>query len=555
MEGGAGSATGARLGKKETRILRCPMMGPRGEAVQSGGRESAVADPGGRIAGPDSDPNASLDAMFDARAGVGDALALPLGRGLRQGRPMFRPVEIPLWLLVLIVLFATVTFASHFLFPSVRWFFRKRMERAVARLNTRLTRPIEPFKLARRHDMIQRLIYDPAVAQAIVEHAQRYGVPENVAFEMAGDYAREIVPSFSATAYFTFGTRFAQWLSRALYRIRLGAFDRAAIDAIDADAAVVFVMNHRSNMDYVLVTWLASRTSALSYAVGEWARVWPLSSVIRAMGAYFIRRRDRGALYRRVLQRYVQMATAAGVTQAIFPEGGLSLTGGLATPKTGLLGHIVEDFHNHGRDVIFVPVALNYDRVLEDRVLIGAGAAGNRRFRVPASRLAAAVLRHLGQRLTGRFRGFGTASVGFGRPLSLAEFTRDTVPGPQDTARLAREMMARIEEVMPVLPVPLVAGILLDVSPLPQDRIEIRVAALLGMLHARGVALPRRDAARITADALSNLRQRGLLLDGPGGLRPAPGAEPVLRFYAASVAHHFAPTPLAAVSPQPVPEH
>ncbi len=472
---------------------------------------------------------------------------------------MFRPVEIPLWLLVLIVLFAAVTFASHFLFPSVRWFFRKRMERAVARLNTRLARPIEPFKLARRHDMIQRLIYDPAVAQAIVEHAQSHGVPENVAFEQARDYAREIVPSFSATAYFTFGIRFAKWLSRALYRIRLGAFDRAELDAIDANAAVVFVMNHRSNMDYVLVTWLAARTSALSYAVGEWARVWPLSSVIRAMGAYFIRRRERGVLYRRVLQRYVQMATAGGVAQATFPEGGLSLTGRVAAPKTGLLGHIVEDFANHPRDVIFVPVALNYDRVLEDRVLICAAEAGSRRFRVPASRLVGAVLGHLGQRITGRFRGYGTASVGFGQPLSLAEYMGGKAPGPQDTARLSREMMRRIEAVMPVLPVPLVAGILLEVSPLPPARIEIRVAARLGMLHARGVALPRRDAARITADALGNLIQRGLVVEGGEGLAPAPGAEPVLRFYAASVAHHFEPVRLAApsegLSPLPPPAH
>lgn len=468
---------------------------------------------------------------------------------------MFRPVEIPLWLLVLILLFAAVTFASHFLFPSVRWFFRKRMERAVARLNTRLTRPIEPFKLARRHDMIQRLIYDPAVAQAIVAHAQEHGVPENVAFEQAQDYAREIVPSFSATAYFTFGTRLAKWLSRAFYRIRLGAFDRDALDAIDPDAAVVFVMNHRSNMDYVLVTWLAARTSALSYAVGEWARVWPLAPLIRAMGAFFIRRRDRGGLYRRVLQRYVQMATAGGVTQAIFPEGGLSLTGRMAAPKTGLLGHIVEDFGSHGRDVIFVPVALNYDRVLEDRVLIEAGAAGNRRFRVPPSRLAGAVWGHLWQRARGRFRGFGTASVGFGRPLSLTELLGEEAPGPAATARVSREMKARIEEVMPVLPVPLVAGILLDVSPLPPERIEIRVAALLGMLHARGVALPRRDAARITADALEILLQRGLVRGQDGGLAPAPDAGPVLRFYADSVAHHFAPTRLAApeeaLSPPP----
>jgi len=115
-----------------------------------------------------------------------------------------------------------VTFASHFLFPSVRWFFRRRMEKAVAQLNTRLTRPIEPFKLARRHDMIQRLIYDGEVWAAISEHARAEGVPENVAFERARRYAREIVPSFSATLYYGFAIRFARFLSRKLYRVRLG---------------------------------------------------------------------------------------------------------------------------------------------------------------------------------------------------------------------------------------------------------------------------------------------------------------------------------------------
>ncbi len=98
---------------------------------------------------------------------------------------MLRTVQLPLWLLLLILAFAAVTFASHFLFPSVRWFFRRRMERVVARLNTRLARPIEPFKLARRFDTIQRLIYDPEVARAIVEHAGREGIPEAVAFQKA----------------------------------------------------------------------------------------------------------------------------------------------------------------------------------------------------------------------------------------------------------------------------------------------------------------------------------------------------------------------------------
>ena len=96
---------------------------------------------------------------------------------------MTQTVSLPLWAFVLILLFAVVTFASHFLFPSVRWFFRKRAERVIAKLNTRLQRPIEPFKLARRYDMIQRLIYDPEITQAIVDYAAEENFPENVAFE------------------------------------------------------------------------------------------------------------------------------------------------------------------------------------------------------------------------------------------------------------------------------------------------------------------------------------------------------------------------------------
>ena len=126
---------------------------------------------------------------------------------------MTQVVELPLWLFVLILLFAVVTFASHFLFPSVRWFFRRRLERAVSRLNERLDRPIQPFKLARRHDMIQRMIYDPEVTSAVIEHARETDVPEAVAFQQARRYAREIVPSFSAFTYFGIAIRLARLLS------------------------------------------------------------------------------------------------------------------------------------------------------------------------------------------------------------------------------------------------------------------------------------------------------------------------------------------------------
>lgn len=442
---------------------------------------------------------------------------------------MTQPVTLPLWLFVLIVLFAAVTFASHFLFPSVRWFFRRRLEKAVAQLNERLTRPIEPFKLARRTDMIQRLIYDPQVSEAIVKYAQTEGVREDVAFETARRYAREIVPSFSAFAYFGFGIRAARWLANALYVVRTGPKNDEVIRGIDPDATVVFIMNHRSNMDYVLVTYLAARSSALSYAVGEWARKWPLSRLIKSMGAYFIRRKSRGQLYRRVLARYVQKATEGGVTQAIFPEGGLSLDGRLAPPKMGLLNYVVEGAQSGARDVVFVPVAINYDRVLEDRVLIAAGQRGDRRFGARITVVIKFILRKLWLRLTGRFLRFGSAAVVFGAPLSMREFGADR---PVDA--LAKALMDRIDDAMPHLGVPAIAQRMLADETVPRERLIAGLAAEIEAEPHRYLPQPEETPADIVEAALAQMLSRGLVIEDGEMIALNPKERDLLIYYANS---------------------
>jgi len=432
--------------------------------------------------------------------------------------------------LLLILGFALVTFASHFLFPSVRWFFRKRMEKAVSRINARLDRPIEWFKLARRQDMIVRLAYDPQVLAAVTEHAAEQGIPGSVAFEEARRYAREIVPGFSATLYFGIAIRLARGLSRALYRVRIGKVD-AALRHIDREATVIFVINHRSNMDYVLITWLVANRSAISYAVGEWARIWPLSGLIRSMGAYFIRRNSRNALYRRVLARYVQMATADGMTQAIFPEGGLSLDGRVGAARMGLLSYMASAYQPGGRDVVFVPVGLAYDRVLEDRILTNAAAAGNRRFRGKPLAIAGFVWRILWRKLRGTFKGFGTAAAGFGPPVSLARFMAERPGRPVD--ELGAQLMAEIERVVPVLPVPLIAAALAEA---PADRAALAevVAGLIAQLEAAGAVmkLPPQGLEVTLDEGLGPLIARGAV--GPD-LQAVPGAEALLAFYAAPV--------------------
>jgi len=394
---------------------------------------------------------------------------------------MDQTVTLPLWLFVVIVLFAAVTALSHFLLPSVRWFFRRRFERAVARLNKRLKRPIQPFKLARRYDMIQRLIYDPEVSREIALYAEKNDVPENVAFQKAQEYAREIVPSFSAFAYFSF------------------------------------------------------ETSTLSYAVGEWARVWPLSALIRLWGAYFIRRRSRGALYRKVLSRYVQMATNGGDTQAFYPEGGLSLTGRLQPPKVGLLSYLVDGFDpDGGRDIVFVPVAINYDRVLEDRVLMAAHARGDRRFGARVSVVVAFILRKFWQRLRGHDTRFGTAAVAFGTPLSLREFGKvENVDG------LSEKLMARIEAVMPVLGVPLVASSLLRFGDQSPADLYLSVGQLIAQMPEGSVELDLDDLTSEVQRACTHMEQHGLITRQGDVWQISADQHTAVAFYANSIAHYL----------------
>ena len=364
-------------------------------------------------------------------------------------------------------------------------------------------------------------------------------------------------------------------MARLLYRVRLAASDQAALATVTPDSTVVFLMNHRSNMDYVLVAYLASDRTALSYAVGEWARIWPLQTLIRATGAYFVRRNSRDPLYRRVLERYIQMATAAGVTQAVYPEGGLTRDGRLRPPKLGLLGYMLRTFDPEGeRDLVFIPVGINYDRTLEDRTLLldlssrspGAPAAPA----APAAPTAASAprrpgivgalattlrftLRQLGLAARNRWHRFGYACVTFGAPISMRRVLRERrldfrslAPAEQSErlAELGSELMAAVGAVVPVVPVPLVAAVFVERAERglgPLSLLELKAAAWRRMaeLEAAGarVYVPRSDQDYAIAAGLRMLTLRHLVEEREGLYAAREAELPLLRYYANSIAH------------------
>lgn len=473
--------------------------------------------------------------------------------GQGEGDVMTSAISLPFWLVVLLVIFALVGLFDRLLAPSVRWFFRRRLNLAIGELNQRLDTRIQPFRLTERQEQVDRLMFDQQVLEAVEAQARATGAPRQTVMKEAERYAREIVPSLSLVTYFGIGTRAAKWLSELIYTVRLGHAEDNALRAIDPEATVVFVINHRSNMDYVLVTYMASKRASLSYAVGEWARIWLLESLIRSMGAYFIRRNSGNDLYRKVLSRYVAMATREGVTQAFFPEGGLTRDGLLNPPKLGLLSYMVAEFDARKRDIVFVPVGLNYDRVLEDRVLTAKAEheATGRDFRVNPLSFMAFVLDLVWLRIRGRLRRFGAACVSFGEPVSLAVWeqqrrielrTLDRDGLFAEVSALADDLMGAVGRIVPAMPVALAADILLQRGEGWVDEPELKAAisALAKHIEAAGGSIDIPDDERDAAidAALEMLVLRRLVeFSELGRYRANPGETLLLRYYANSVVH------------------
>jgi len=461
-------------------------------------------------------------------------------------------VSIPTWFFLLLLLAAGYAAIVSVLFPSVRWFVQRRLSNAVDRLNASLQIQIRPLQRTKRQVLIDQLIFDQEVIAQIESQSQAEDIPRAVLQQRVRSYAREIVPSFNAYVYYRVFYWLAKKLSRFIYRVRVAAVNPRALRRINPDSTVVFVMNHRSNMDYVLISYLAAERVTLSYAVGEWARIFPLEMMIRAMGAFFVRRGSQNPLYRKVLERYVSTATKSGVCQAVFLEGGLSRDGSFAEPKLGFLDYMLRRYDWHmDRNVVFIPVGINYDHVLEDQNLL---AWDNKSKRVSTRQHISNIWNFLRKNLFVssriRWQRHGYASVNFGVPLSMREYCAehklefnhlDKEQRIPKVMGLAHHLMDRLRHVMPVLPVPLIAAVFLRSEEPSLTSLEVFSDCddLIDQMIERGAAMKadEKPRHRTLSNSLELLKKRGMLTEDDDQYTIAPGQEPLLRYYANSIEH------------------
>jgi len=383
-------------------------------------------------------------------------------------------ITISIWLFLFLVIIFAIALLERILIPSTRWFLRRRINAVIEEIGTRLDIEMRPFQLTKRQVLIDRLSYDPKVIRTIKSYAKENDMPLEMVQKKVVSYAKEIVPSFNAYFYFRIGYWIAKKIARMLYRVRVGLFENDQYKKINPDSTVVFIMNHRSNIDYILVAFLAAERTTLSYAVGEWAKIWPLHMLFRFMGAFFVRRNSGNALYRRVLERYIHMATQQGVCQAVFLEGGLSRDGKLQKPRLGLIDYMLRSFDpEKDQDIIFIPVGINYDRTIEDRSLLRSldSDVKKRSLWFVFKTSVYFILKNFTQMLLSRWHRFGYACVNFGTPVSTIAYSKKhqivfkALPRKQrfpEIKKLCDSLMNKISDVVPIVPVSIASRFFLE---------------------------------------------------------------------------------------------
>lgn len=407
---------------------------------------------------------------------------------------------------------------------------------------------VDRFKLKRRHADIELEVFgSEPVVTAIKGYAKEHHVSIEAARRQARLYLMEIVPKFNLLAYYRFGAPVAKAILNLLYRVVVeGRPIRELNERIPKDAVVVYMINHRSNADYVLVAHMLFRFISLSYAVGEWARVWPLNHLFKWFGGYFVRRRYREPLYHAILSSFVQTITRHGVTQGVFIEGGLTRDGSFLEPKLGMLDYLVTAKRDPAfREAFYIiPTAVNYDRTLEDRNLTQElTGTEDRMTRIEKLRTTFGFLfKNLLRSILRRFKRYGYAIVSFGTPILVDDFVARN-PGilaPAFEERkphlraLAFRIMHEISAAIPVTPVAVAATVFQRAGgALPDSEVARGIQELREAMRHRVWLVREKTGEEIWHAARQVLELRHLITRDPEGWRWEPG-ELLLRDYYAN---------------------
>ncbi len=147
-----------------------------------------------------------------------------------------------------------------------------------------------------------------------------------------------------------------------------------AVKEMARKGSLVYVPCHKSHIDYLILSYCLFQywMSVPVIAAGINLAFFPIGSLLRRGGAFFMKRTFKdNPLYSQTFSAYIRTILQERIPMEFFIEGTRSRSGKLMLPKKGLLSMIIQGWESGvSRDVIFVPVYVGYDTVVEENSYI-----------------------------------------------------------------------------------------------------------------------------------------------------------------------------------------
>ncbi len=148
------------------------------------------------------------------------------------------------------------------------------------------------------------------------------------------------------------------------------------LQALVENNNVVFVPNHQSHADYVVLNYLFYRRYRIPVYIagGDNLNIFPIGGIFRQSGCFFIRRTfGNDILYKMTLEAYLYYLLKMRAPIEFFFEGGRSRSGKLLPPRFGLYQMLIEAHsflpEAERRPLLFVPTTIIHEYVPEQRTL------------------------------------------------------------------------------------------------------------------------------------------------------------------------------------------
>ena len=399
--------------------------------------------------------------------------------------------------------------------------------------------------LSHRRTLLDELLAAPAVDAAIMAVAEASEQPHHRVAAQAYRYASEIASdqSYRVIRFFSI---ILTWLWNRLYNgIEVSHLER--VRAVSDSAEIVYVPCHRSHIDYLLLSYVLYHNGlALPHiAAGINLNLFLVGPLLRRAGAFFMRRSFKeDLLYKAVFDEYIHLLLSKGYSLEYFVEGGRSRTGGMLTPRPGMINMTLRGYYrDHHRDIQFIPVYFSYERVLEISSYLDERKGNQKKTESLFD-------------LFGVFRyfklDFGQVSVNFGQPISLEQFLSDRVDSdleriePEVHKAICRDLghhiVKGINAAIPVNPTQILATLFVHegLLEIPEEKLRRQFRFLVTLIDADQMSsIFDQPDAQIIDYFLSTSGAERQLREGESVITITTGGLIDMRYYSNSVAHLF----------------